>query len=102
MAGCAMPISTPSWPTTPAAAFRARGEGRGRDDQGHRPAPRIAENMAASKRHIPHFSYVEECDVTALETLRAQLNAGAGRPAQADHAAAADHRDLPRAARFSR
>ncbi|MET3472251.1 2-oxoisovalerate dehydrogenase E2 component (dihydrolipoyl transacylase) [Novosphingobium sp. 1529] len=37
---------------------------------------RIAENMAASKRAIPHFSYVEECDVTALEELRAQLNAG--------------------------
>ncbi len=35
---------------------------------------RIAENMAASKRHIPHFTYVEECDVTALEVLRAQLN----------------------------
>ncbi|MET0180894.1 MAG: dihydrolipoamide acetyltransferase family protein [Novosphingobium sp.] len=35
---------------------------------------RIAENMAASKRHIPHFSYVEECDVTALEAMRAQLN----------------------------
>ena len=39
---------------------------------------RIAENMAASKRHIPHFSYVEECDVTALEELRAQLNAARG------------------------
>jgi 2-oxoisovalerate dehydrogenase E2 component (dihydrolipoyl transacylase) len=37
---------------------------------------RIAENMAASKRHIPHFSYVEEIDVTALEALRAELNAG--------------------------
>jgi 2-oxoisovalerate dehydrogenase E2 component (dihydrolipoyl transacylase) len=35
---------------------------------------RIAENMAASKRHIPHFSYVEECDVTALEALRGRLN----------------------------
>jgi len=35
---------------------------------------RIAENMAASKRHIPHFSYVEECDVTALEGLRAEFN----------------------------
>lgn len=35
---------------------------------------RIAENMAASKRRIPHFSYVEECDVTALEALRADLN----------------------------
>ncbi len=42
---------------------------------------RIAENMAASKRNIPHFSYVEECDVTALEELRAQLNsARGGRP----------------------
>ena len=39
---------------------------------------RIAENMAASKRNIPHFSYVEECDVTALEELRAQLNAARG------------------------
>ncbi|KUR70715.1 branched-chain alpha-keto acid dehydrogenase subunit E2 [Novosphingobium fuchskuhlense] len=36
---------------------------------------RIAENMAAAKRHIPHFTYVEECDVTALEDMRAQLNA---------------------------
>jgi 2-oxoisovalerate dehydrogenase E2 component (dihydrolipoyl transacylase) len=42
---------------------------------------RIAENMAAAKRHIPHFTYVEECDVTELEALRAQLNAGhADRP----------------------
>ncbi|MEZ5692998.1 MAG: dihydrolipoamide acetyltransferase family protein [Altererythrobacter sp.] len=39
---------------------------------------RIAENMAASKRNIPHFSYVEEVDVTALEEMRAQLNTGGG------------------------
>ena len=39
---------------------------------------RIAQNMAAAKRHIPHFSYVEECDVTELERLRAQLNAARG------------------------
>ena len=39
---------------------------------------RIAQNMAAAKRHIPHFTYVEECDVTDLEALRAQLNAGRG------------------------
>lgn len=39
---------------------------------------RIAQNMAASKRHIPHFTYVEECDVTALEELRAQLNTARG------------------------
>lgn len=35
---------------------------------------RIAENMAASKRHIPHFTYVDEIDVTALEAMRADLN----------------------------
>lgn len=35
---------------------------------------RIAENMAASKRNIPHFAYVEEYDVTALEEIRGQLN----------------------------
>jgi len=39
---------------------------------------RIAENMAASKRHIPHFTYVEEFDVTKLEALRADLNATRG------------------------
>ena len=39
---------------------------------------RISENMAASKRNIPHFSYVEECDATALEEMRTQLNAARG------------------------
>ena len=36
---------------------------------------RIAERMQESKRRIPHYSYVEELDVTALEQLRAHLNA---------------------------
>ncbi len=39
---------------------------------------RIAQNMAAAKRHIPHFTYVEEVDVTELEAMRADLNAGRG------------------------
>ena len=39
---------------------------------------RIAQKMAEAKRRIAHFSYVEEIDVTALEELRAALNAGAG------------------------
>ena len=39
---------------------------------------RIAENMAASKRTIPHFTYVDEIDVTALEAMREQLNANRG------------------------
>lgn len=34
----------------------------------------IAERMAAATRTIPHFSYVEEVDVTELESLRAHLN----------------------------
>ncbi|ODU22057.1 MAG: branched-chain alpha-keto acid dehydrogenase subunit E2 [Sphingomonas sp. SCN 67-18] len=71
-------------------AFLAYGSG-----QGYRPAGgsgrradeavkvigmrrRIAENMAASKRAIPHFTYVEEIDVTALEAMRADLNANRG------------------------
>ena len=36
---------------------------------------RIAERMQESKRRIPHYSYVEELDVTALEELRSDLNA---------------------------
>ncbi|HET9579208.1 MAG TPA: dihydrolipoamide acetyltransferase family protein [Usitatibacter sp.] len=36
---------------------------------------KIAEKMQESKRHIPHYTYVEEVDVTELEALRAQLNA---------------------------
>ena len=39
---------------------------------------RIAENMSASKRAIPHFTYVEEIDVTALEAMRADLNGARG------------------------
>ena len=38
---------------------------------------RIAENMAELARRVAHFSYVEEVDVTALEELRAALNARA-------------------------
>ncbi|MGP1273944.1 MAG: dihydrolipoamide acetyltransferase family protein, partial [Caulobacterales bacterium] len=36
---------------------------------------KIAQNMAASKRTIPHITYVDEIDLTALEDLRAHLNA---------------------------
>jgi len=36
---------------------------------------KIAEKMAESVRRIPHITYVEEIDVTALEELRAHLNA---------------------------
>lgn len=36
---------------------------------------KIAQKMAEAKRRIPHFSYVEEIDVTDLEALRIHLNA---------------------------
>ena len=36
---------------------------------------KIAEKMQDAKRRIPHITYVEECDVTELEALRADLNA---------------------------
>jgi 2-oxoisovalerate dehydrogenase E2 component (dihydrolipoyl transacylase) len=39
---------------------------------------RIAERMSESKRQIPHFSYVEELDLTELENLRAELNRDRG------------------------
>ncbi|NND37015.1 MAG: 2-oxo acid dehydrogenase subunit E2 [Gammaproteobacteria bacterium] len=34
----------------------------------------IAERMSAAKREIPHFAYVEEIDITELESLRRHLN----------------------------
>ncbi|MEC7760612.1 MAG: dihydrolipoamide acetyltransferase family protein [Pseudomonadota bacterium] len=38
----------------------------------------ISERMAEAKRHIPHFSIIEEVDVEALEELRTRLNARFG------------------------
>lgn len=37
---------------------------------------KIAEKMALAKSRIPHITYVEEIDVTALEELRTALNKG--------------------------
>ena len=43
---------------------------------------KIAQRMQDIKRRMPHFSYIEEVDVTDLEALRADVNATkkAGRP----------------------
>jgi 2-oxoisovalerate dehydrogenase E2 component (dihydrolipoyl transacylase) len=40
---------------------------------------KIAQKMQEAKRRIPHFTYVEEIDVTELEALRARLNAEFGK-----------------------
>lgn len=39
---------------------------------------KIAENMQEAKRRIPHFTLVEEFDVTALEQTRAMMNSDRG------------------------
>ncbi len=39
---------------------------------------KIAENMQEAKRRIPHFTLVEEFDVTALDQTRAMMNADRG------------------------
>jgi 2-oxoisovalerate dehydrogenase E2 component (dihydrolipoyl transacylase) len=39
---------------------------------------KIAENMQEAKRRIPHFTLVEEFDVTALEQTRAMMNQDRG------------------------
>ncbi len=64
-----------------AQGYAAPGASRARADEQVRVIGmrrRIAENMAASKRAIPHFTYVDEIDVTALEAMRADLNEARG------------------------
>jgi 2-oxoisovalerate dehydrogenase E2 component (dihydrolipoyl transacylase) len=62
------------------AAQRSSGGARRQDEEvkvvGLR--RRIAENMQEAKRRIPHFTYVDEVDVTALEQTRAMMNADRG------------------------
>lgn len=71
------------------AGRRGGGQAGGSDNryaklEGEHAAPviglrrKIAEKMQEAKRQIPHFTYVEEIDVTELEALRAQLNARYG------------------------
>ncbi|WP_448658939.1 dihydrolipoamide acetyltransferase family protein [Sphingomonas sp. CJ99] len=64
-----------------AQGYHAPHASRARDDEAVKVIGmrrRIAENMAASKRAIPHFTYVDEIDVTALEAMRTDLNANRG------------------------
>ncbi|MEO5669181.1 MAG: dihydrolipoamide acetyltransferase family protein [Ramlibacter sp.] len=70
------PVAVPAPVTAPAPALQ-------RDDEEKIPIiglrRKIAQKMQESKRRIPHFTYVEEVDVTELEALRARLNAKGGR-----------------------
>jgi 2-oxoisovalerate dehydrogenase E2 component (dihydrolipoyl transacylase) len=70
-------------------AFLRYGAGQGYTPAANRARPdqaikvigmrrRIADNMAASKRNIPHFTYVDEIEVTALEAMREALNGHRG------------------------
>ncbi len=65
----ATPVSTPSAKPEPAA--EQEGETRVKVIGLRRV---IAQRMQEAKRHIPHFTYVEEIDVTALEAFRARAN----------------------------
>jgi 2-oxoisovalerate dehydrogenase E2 component (dihydrolipoyl transacylase) len=59
----------------------ARGSGPKRADESIKVVGlrrKIAENMAEANRRIPHFSLVEEYDVTALEDARAMMNRDRG------------------------
>ncbi|MET0238933.1 MAG: dihydrolipoamide acetyltransferase family protein [Sphingobium sp.] len=64
-----------------AQGYRPAGTSRARADEPVKVMGlrrRIADAMAESKRRIPHFSYVEEIDMTALEVMRRDLNAHRG------------------------
>jgi 2-oxoisovalerate dehydrogenase E2 component (dihydrolipoyl transacylase) len=59
----------------------SRGRGAARQDETIKVVGlrrKIAENMQEAKRRIPHFTLVEEYDVTALEQTRAMMNADRG------------------------
>ena len=76
----ATPTSTPISSTTAAPSRRAAPAAPRKDETikvvGLR--RKIAENMQEAKRRIPHFTLVEEFDVTALEETRAMMNKDRG------------------------
>jgi 2-oxoisovalerate dehydrogenase E2 component (dihydrolipoyl transacylase) len=61
-------------PTTPARPTAPSGDDTIDDVKVTGLRRNIAERMQASKRRIPHFTYVEEVDVTEIERLRRELN----------------------------
>ena len=68
----------PSVPSVPSTPLPARGPSRPEATHAVKIVGlrrKIAQKMQESKRRIPHFSYVEEVDVSELEALRERLNA---------------------------
>ena len=90
-AASSRPTSTP----TSRAAARARSRRRRRRAPRRRPTTRrttikivglrrkIAQKMQESKRRIPHYTYVEEVDVTELEELARASSTRSGAPSAA-------------------
>jgi 2-oxoisovalerate dehydrogenase E2 component (dihydrolipoyl transacylase) len=68
--------------TSPAAAPVAAGRGKREGVEAIKVIGvrrKIAEAMQRAKQRIPHFAYVEEIDVTELESLRKHLNESHGK-----------------------
>ena len=78
--------SVPSAPSAPSTPPSARGASRPEATQATQAVKivglrrKIAQKMQESTRRIPHFTYVEEVDVSELEALRERLNAKWGAP----------------------
>ena len=70
-------------PPPPRRAGAAHRRSRADDDARRCPViglrRKIAQKMQEAKRRIPHFTYVEEVDVTELEALRARAEREVGR-----------------------
>jgi len=74
------PDRHPGKPSTPNTAVRAPTAGGTEEIKVIGVRRLIAQKMSEAKRNIPHFAYVEEIDVTELESLRRHLNASAPAP----------------------
>jgi 2-oxoisovalerate dehydrogenase E2 component (dihydrolipoyl transacylase) len=81
LAAAARPSGTAPQPATQAALNRADVSAETSEIKVIGLRRLIAERMSEAKRTIPHFAYVEEVDVTELESLRQHLNSS--RPADA-------------------
>ena len=98
-AAAARPAASATRTSTPSSQRAAAPRRRRRPRRAHRGRGRSRSSACAgasprrwreSKRRIPHFTYVEEVDVTALEELRARSTPRSAGPAAADPAAVPD------------